>query len=117
VLDEMVKDRTEALGVAHYIGLQNYSKLETDQLKKAIVMKAFPHIDTADLTPPYVAGRYDAVCDQIKREEKNLQSFTQLKDVAENPGLFGIKQDEGESPREALLKKTDTMWKGKQANA
>ena len=112
-LDSLVKERTDAIGTAHYLGLKNYNALETDQIKKLVVLKAFPNINPEELTPAYIAGRYDAVCDRIKQEHKNLESLATLKDVTENPGLFGLKdKNDGLSPREQLAKDTNDMWKG-----
>jgi hypothetical protein len=112
-LDSLVKDRTDALGVAHYLGLKNYATQETDQIKKLVVLKAFPNIIPEDLNPAYIAGRYDAVCDRVKQEHKNLESLANLKDVIATPELFGLKdKNDNLSPREALAKETADMWKG-----
>lgn len=111
-LDALVKERTDACGAAHYLGVKNYNNLETDQIKKAVVIKAFPKIDTNELTDPYVQGRYDAVVDRIRQENKNLESLANLKDVTTNPELFGLRTDEaGPSPRDKLALDTNDMWK------
>jgi hypothetical protein len=111
LLTQLVQERTDACGAANYLGLKNFGALETDAIKKLVVMKAFPKIDQAEITPEYIQGRYDAVIDRIKQEHKNLESLTNLTDVVTDPERFGAGLREDElSPRDKLLRDTSDMW-------
>lgn len=111
LLTQLVQERTDACGAANYLGLKNFGTLETDAIKKLVVMKAFPKIDQAEITPEYIQGRYDAVIDRIKQEHKNLESLTNLTDVVTDPERFGAGLREDElSPRDKLLRDTSDMW-------
>jgi len=113
---ELAKQRADVEGVAHYVGLKNFGNLETQALKKAIVIKCAKSdsLDPSKLTDEYIAGRYDTICENIVREKKGLSSLATLRDVvAEDPRLLGMNQrdDSGSSPREKLAQDTAEMWK------
>lgn len=121
-LDALVRQRTDACGAAHYLGVKGYNNLETSDIKKAVVMAAYrksiQDMNPEDITPEYIEGRYDAILDKIRGEHKNLESFANLKDVVANPELLGTGHgDTDTDPRTKFLNDTNEMWRTPQEKA
>lgn len=110
-LHDLVKERSDALAAAHYLGCKDYDHLETDELKKLVVLKAYPNMKTDDITADYVQGRYDAVIAHIREENKNVESLANLKRVAANPHLFDKDHLDDKDPRTKLLEDTQDWHK------
>ncbi len=107
-LNDLVKERTDAVNAAHYLGLKDFMDLETDDLKKSVVVKAYPQVKIDELTKDHIEGRYDTVIEGIKVEGTNLKSTLGLKTPESNNPRFPTHNDDLE-PREKFLKDTKDM--------
>lgn len=108
-LNDLVKDRTDAINAAHYLGLTDYMDMETEALKKAVVCKAYPQVKLDDLTSDHIEGRYDTIIEGIKTENNNLKSMQELKSPAGKGSRFPVRADEGD-PRSKFLEDTQNMY-------
>ena len=112
-LNNLVKERTDAINAAHYLGLTDYMDMETDAVKKAVVCKAYPQVKIDDLTSDHIEGRYDTIIEGIKTENNNLKSMQELKGPAGKGSRFPVKSDEGD-PRSRFLDSTKDMYMSKE---
>ncbi len=108
-LNDHVKERTDAINAAHYLGLKStdYMSMETGELKRAIVMKAFPAVKIDELNSDKVEGRYDTIIEGMQLESDNLKSLQELRG---SPKKYPLHADESD-PRAAFLNDTKDMYK------
>lgn len=85
-LEALARERADACGVAHYIGVDKYDALTIPEIRKAVVKKDAPDLDLAEKSEAYVAGRYDTIVDRIKGERKGLESLAALSQFASPAG-------------------------------
>lgn len=113
-LNDLVKERTDVMGAAHAMGLKDYGDMETDLLKKAVVVAAYPSVKIDDLSDDHIAGRYDTIIEGLKAEGENLKALNQLKgsegrqDSAHLRSRFPVHGDDI-SPRDKFLHDTQDM--------
>lgn len=115
-LNDLVKERTDAINAAHYLGLRNdeYMSMETQELKRAVVMKAYPSVKIDDLNNDKVEGRYDTIIEGMKIESKNLKSLQEVNNPArQSSSRFPLHADDAD-PRTAFLNDTKDMYKTKE---
>jgi hypothetical protein len=120
-LHALTVERADACGAARAVGLKNFEALETDAIKKMVVLQAYPDVRDMkqdEITPSYIQGRYDAALAQIKRELGNATTLAGVKDVIENPGHFGMRErEDAKNPRDSMIKDTAEMWRNPKKSA
>ncbi len=82
-LDAMVSERADLCGLAEHLGMTDYAKLDSAGIKRAIVEKANEGLKLDGQSNDYVNARYDAVVEQIKRDNKGFESLANLKKVTQ----------------------------------
>lgn len=108
-LNEQVKDRTDAVTVANYLGLKDYEDMETEDLKKAVVAKAYPQVKIDELSKDHIEGRYETIIEGMHVDGENLQKTMQLKQgINSGKSRFPIHNDDL-GPREKFLSDTRDM--------
>lgn len=107
-LNEQVRERTDAVNAAHYLGMKDYMDMETDELKKSIVVKAYPQVKIDDLTKDHIEGRYDTIIEGMNVEGENLKSTLSLKGTPRPENRFPVRGDEL-GPRDKFLADTQDM--------
>lgn len=120
-LNEMVKERQDVVNAANYLGLTDFSHLETDEIQKAVVIKAFPAAKIDEMTKDHIQGRYDTIIEGIEKEHGNLEALQALRGrspTERTRGRFPLHKDELDlDPRDQLHKDTSQMWKSKAERA
>lgn len=113
-LNDHVKERTNAIAAAHYLGMkrEDYTDLETEDIKKAVVLKAYPAVKIDELTKERIEGRYDSILEGIDTESQNLKSMNELRGGGDH-SKFPIHADESD-PRTKFLNDTQDMYKSKE---
>jgi len=108
-LNARVRERTDAIAAAHYLGLTDYNDTETEDLKKAVVCKAYPQVKIDELTKDHIEGRYDTIIEGMKVEGENLKSTLALKpSMGDGKGRFPLHKDDM-GPRDQFLNDTKNM--------
>lgn len=111
-LQKLVQERQDACDIAHFVGLKDYATLETDDMKRAIVIHTQPSLKSdASLTADYVNGRYEAIRDQCQREVGPRESLTKLKFVSQHKNVFNKRDEDNRSPRDRFLADSQDMYK------
>lgn len=110
-LNDQVKERTDAVSAAHYLGMNDYMDMETEDLKKAIVCKAYPQVKIDELTKDHIEGRYDTIIEGMRIEGDNLKNILSLKPKQGDGknSRFPVRGDEG-GPRDQFLESTKDMY-------
>lgn len=80
-LDALASERADVCGVATHLGMKDFAKLDSAAIKHAIVLKANEGLTLDGKDESYVNARYDSVVDQIKRDNKGLESLANLNKV------------------------------------
>lgn len=112
-LNDQVKERTTAVSAANYLGLKDFQDMETDDLKKAVVTKAYPQVKIDDLSKGHIEGRYDTIIEGMNIEGENLKSTLALKNQSGGNKRFPLHSD-NLGPREKFLKDTKDMHLSKE---
>jgi len=102
-LDAMVAERADICGVAAHLDVKDYAGLSSPDIKKAIVLKANEGLTLDDKDEAYVAARFDGVVEQIKRDNKGLESLANLAKVTQKAINSNDRTDDDEvklSPRD-----------------
>lgn len=110
-LNVFVKERTDAINAAHYLGLKDYMDMETEDIKKSVVVKAYPAVKIDELTLDHIEGRYATILDGIVQENDNLASLSELRGPAGKGSKFPVHTDEDSDPRSRFLNDTKDMYK------
>lgn len=113
-LNEQVKERTDAVTVANYLGLRDFQDVETEDLKKLVVAKAYPQVKIDELSKDHIEGRYDTVIEGMKLDGENLQKTLSLKTMQSNGGERFKSHHDDISPRDKFLTDTENMYMSEQ---
>lgn len=116
-LDELARERADLCGVADYVGLTGYEKMDNAELKRAIVQHKNKDLKLDGQSEGYVDGRYESIVDQIKQDNKGLESLANLKKVTQ-PGQTkedgdDLDKEDGEklSPRQQMIQDQKDLHK------
>ena len=105
-LDAMVTERADLCGVAAHLDVKDYGSMDSVAMKRAIIEKANDGLKLDDKSDDYVNARYDGVVEQIKRDNKGLESLANLKKVTA-PGQSHNDANDGDkkelTPRQQYL--------------
>ena len=80
-LDAMADERADVKGVAHHLKVADYADKSNGVIKTMIVKATNPDLKMDDMDPMIVEGRYQAICDGIRKDNKSLESLAALKQV------------------------------------
>ena len=102
-LDALVTERADLCGVAAHLDVKDFAGLTSPEIKRAIVLKANEGLTLDDKDESYVNARYDGVVEQIKRDNKGLESLANLAKVTQKAINSNDRTDDDEvklSPRD-----------------
>lgn len=103
-LDAMVSERADLCGLAKHLDVKDYGSMDSVVMKRAIVEKANDGLKLDDKSDDYVNARYDGVVEQIKRDNKGLESLANLAKVTQKTATHEDRKDADDkdklSPRE-----------------
>ena len=104
-LDKKADERADVKGVAHHLKVDKYQDKSNVEIKAMIVQKANPDLKMDGMDPMVVEGRFQAICDGIRRDNKSLQSLAALKQVTAPGRQDGDKvtTDDDKSPRQKYV--------------
>jgi len=104
-LNRLAAARADVMGVAAHVGLTGVDEHTDEQIKAMVVQKHNPDLKMDGLDPLIVEGRYDAICDGIRQENKNLDSLAALKRITTPDAESARREDSDDAgPRERFVR-------------
>ncbi len=108
-LDAMADERADVKGVAHHLKVDGYADKANDEIKAMIVKAANPDLKMDGMDPMIVEGRYQSICDTIRKDNKALESLAALRQVTSPVRQDGDKVTNKDGEDEPRNKYTEDM--------
>ena len=130
-LDAKADERADVKGVAHHLKVDGYAEKSNQEIKAMIVKAINPDLKMDGMDVMVIEGRYQSICDGIRKDNKSLESLAALKQITSPTHQDGDRKPMGDGDDNPQRKYAQDMedlhtmtpdqirdkWSGKSAQA
>lgn len=114
-IEAAVKARLDIVGKATAAGVEVRDDMADVDIKKAVVMKFFPHANLDGQKEDYINARFDCACEQAAKEAEDTSRQDAADHVAATPGIKTA-QERLEEAKRNYNARLDSAWQDDNPN-